>query len=66
MYRQSGRRRFRSNSARIKIQAPSRGLVEEILEALLERFPGRCITSPILPSREGGYHGFCNVMEDRK
>ena len=55
-----------SNSYRLKIQGPREAGVGEIVEALLERFPDRCITSPILPSREGGFHSFVNIIEGRR
>ena len=50
------------NSARIKIQSPSAKLIEKILQFLEEEFD--CVTSPIIPSTQGGFHSFVNIKED--
>jgi len=58
---------YRANSARLKIQAPMREIIEEILKVLEDNFT--CVTSPIIRSSDGGYHTFCNIVEaeiDRK
>ena len=63
--RRKPRYEYNFNSARIKVQAPSEYLIQKIIEAVMERFPGKCITSPIMASRPSGFHTFLTVMEER-
>lgn len=51
-------------SARVKIQAPTKDLINEITGVLSREFV--CIIGPILRSDGGGYHTFLNVIEKRR
>lgn len=54
--------RGRPPYARVKIEADTVDLIEEIIDCLVDNFPSRCIASRVLKSSRRGFHAFVNVL----